>query len=223
MLDLKAVAFLPPCRINRSSQRGKQRWRARMGFDRFQELVQADLYRYDGARGVGGFWRVFFSEPGFRFVVLLRLTTYLRGTSWGRWGPYHVVKFWLGRISLLLGVYVDPSTEIGPGFFIGHPCGIIINRRCRLGANASISAHVTLGRKSREPNEGCPTLGDCVYVGPGAVIIGNIVIGDDAAVGANAVVTKDVPASAVVAGIPAKVISERGSEGYVTWQWPPSA
>lgn len=194
-----------------------------MLFREFQSLVKADLYRYDGARGFGAFCRHFFSESGFRYCVLLRACRYFRQNGCLRWGFYHLVKFWFHRLSLLLGVYMDPSTEIGPGLFIGHACGIIVNRRCRIGHNCSISAHVTLGRKSREPREGCPSLGDRVYVGPGAVIIGQIHIGNDAAVGANAVVTKDVPAMAVVAGIPAQVISDRGSEGYVTWTWPPAA
>jgi serine O-acetyltransferase len=121
-----------------------------------------------------------------------------------------------------LGVYVDPTTEIGPGLHIGHPCGIIINKRCRIGENCTIMAHVTLGKKSREPKEGCPTLGNRVYLGTGAVMIGALHIGDDAAVGANADVTKDVPAKSVVVGIPAVIISDRGSEGYVAWPWQPT-
>ena len=192
-----------------------------MTFLEFKCLVKADLYRYDGATGIKAtFWHFLF-EPGFRYCVLLRSCRYLRTIFWFRWGLYHLVKIWFHRLSMLLGVYVDPTTEIGPGLYIGHPCGIIINKRCRIGANCSIAAHVTLGRKSREPKEGCPSLGDRVYVGTGAVIIGAICIGDDAAVGANAVLTKDVPEKAVVAGIPAVIISDRGSEGYVTWQWSP--
>jgi serine O-acetyltransferase len=193
-----------------------------MIFREFQSLVQSDLYRYDGARGIKCFAKNFLLESGFRYCVLLRTCHYFRTVSYLRWGFYHLVKFWFYRLSLVLGVYMDPSTEVGPGFYIGHACGIIINRRCRLGANCTISAHVTLGRKSREPKEGCPTLGDRVYVGPGAVIIGAIHVADDAAVGANAVVTKDVPAKSVAVGIPAVIISDRGSEGYVAWPWQPT-
>ena len=109
-------------------------------------------------------------------------------------------------------VYIDPDTQIGPGFYIGHAC--------RIGGNSGISAHVTLGRKSRESNMGCSTLGDRVFVGPGAVIIGAIALGNDSAISANAVVTKT---RAVVVGNPGRVISDRGSDGCVTWQWPPGA
>jgi serine O-acetyltransferase len=192
-----------------------------MTYREFQSLVQSDLYRYDGARGTKAFLKNFVLESGFRYCVLLRACGYFRTVSYLRWGIYHLAKFWFYRLSLVLGVHMDPSMEVGPGFYIGHAFGIIINRRCRIGENCTIAAHVTLGRKSREPKEGCPTLGNRVYVGTGAVIIGAINIGDDAAVGANAVLTKDVPAKGVVAGIPAVIISDRGSEGYVAWQWSP--
>ena len=83
-------------------------------------------------------------------------------------------------------------------------------------ANCSISHEVTLGRASRGPREGYPTVGDEVYVGPGAKLIGKVHVGDGAAIGANAVVTKDVPKRGVAVGVPARVISLEGSGGYVT-------
>lgn len=186
-----------------------------MSFADLQRFVRADLYRYDGAKGAGGFLRAFFGEAGFRLTVLLRTTRWLRAQPVTRWGCYHLCKLWLGRLSRSLGVFIDFTTDIGPGLYLPHPTGIVINRRCRIGTNCNIAQHVTLGLKSREPRAGCPVLGDRIYVGPGAVVIGAIGIGDDAAIGANAVVTKDVPDNAVVAGVPASVISMRGSVGYI--------
>ena len=181
-----------------------------------QRHIAADLYRYDRASGWLGLVRTFLREPGFRFTCLLRLCRHLRAQPWSRWGTYHACKFWLGRLSLKLGVYIDITTEIGPGLYIGHAHGIIINRRCSIGTNCSLSHNTTLGLKSREPRAGCPTLRDRVYIGPGAVVIGNIVIGDDAAIGANSVVTQSVAANSVVVGVPGRVISMNGSAGYVT-------
>jgi len=186
-----------------------------MRFLELQRLILADLFRYDGAKGMSGFVLAFFGEPGFRLTVLLRATRWLRVQPLTRWGCYHLCKLWLGRLSRRLGVFIDFTTDIGPGLYLPHPVGIVINRRCRIGANCNIAQHVTLGLKSREPREGCPTLGDRVYVGPGAVIIGAITVGSDAAVGANAVVTKDVPDNAVMAGVPSRIISMRGSAGYI--------
>jgi len=68
---------------------------------------------------------------------------------------------------------------------------------------------------NRGSKKGTPIIGDNVYIGPGAKIIGNVNIGNDVAIGANAVVTKDLPPFAVAVGVPARVISLKGSEGYV--------
>lgn len=194
-----------------------------MTWTELQHLIAADLFRYERAEGWGGLLRTFFQDPGFRFTCLMRLCRHLRAQAWSRWGTYHACKFWLRGLSLKLGVYIDITTDIGPGLYLPHPCGIIVNRRCRIGANCNLSQHVTLGVKSREPRAGCPTLGDRVYVGPGAVLIGAIQVGNDAAVGANAVVTRDVPDQGVVAGVPAALLSLRGSAGYINDCLPPSA
>lgn len=192
-----------------------------MSLRELQQTIRSDLYRYERAAGIAGFLRAFAGEPGFRLTTLLRVTRYLRRQPLTRWGGYHLAKFWLGRLSMKLGVCLDFTTEIGPGFYLPHPFGIVINRRCRIGADCNIAQHVTLGLKSRDPRAGCPELGDRVYVGPGAVVIGAVKVGDDAAVGANGVVTRDVPNHAVVAGVPAKIISMRGSEGYINDRLPP--
>jgi serine O-acetyltransferase len=74
---------------------------------------------------------------------------------------------------------------------------------------------ITLGQTKRGPRRGAPTIGDNVYIGPGARIIGAVVVGNNVAVGANCVVTEDVPDNAVVVGVPARVVSSEGSSGYV--------
>jgi serine O-acetyltransferase len=96
-----------------------------------------------------------------------------------------------------------------------HALNIVINRACRIGRNCSLSQGVTLGAANRGARAGTPTVGDNVYIAPGAVVFGAISIGDNAAIGANCVVTKDVPSNGVVVGVPGKVISLAGSEGYV--------
>lgn len=84
-----------------------------------------------------------------------------------------------------------------------------------IGENCNLSQGVTIGKANRDQEGGFPILGDRVYVGPGAKIFGSVRIGDDAAIGANAVVTKDVPAMGVVGGVPARLISDKGSVGYI--------
>jgi serine O-acetyltransferase len=121
----------------------------------------------------------------------------------------------LNHLVYKLGISISPSTEIGSGFYIGHFGGIVINGKSVIGKNCNISQGVTLGQANRGKNIGYPTLGDNIYIGPGAKIVGAVKIGNNVAIGANCVVTKDIPDNSVVVGVPGKVISQEGSIGYV--------
>lgn len=188
-----------------------------VGFKRFLERSKSDLYRYNGARGVVGFLRVWWREPGFRLVCHMRLCRALRETPATRWGVYHLVKFFYGRSCVRYGVYLDPSMELGGGLFLPHPCAIIVNRRVAIGANCNLSQGVTIGVGNRGSYPGVPIIGNRVFIGPGAVILGGISVGDGAAIGANAVATRPVEAGAVAVGSPARSISGEGSAGYINF------
>ena len=111
------------------------------------------------------------------------------------------------------GIQIDPCAHIGPGLFFPHE-GFIVIGPVRIGRHATICQGATLGRGEGEVEPGTrdtPVLGDRVWVGPGAVVAGGLDIGSDAAVGANSVVLRDVPACGVVLGVPARVISYAGS------------
>jgi serine O-acetyltransferase len=90
-----------------------------------------------------------------------------------------------------------------------------VNREVVIGNNCNLSHGVTLGQLNRGEKAGCPVIGNNVYIGPGAVVIGRIRVGDHAAIGANAVVIGDVAERTTVGGVPARAISNSGSEGYV--------
>lgn len=180
-----------------------------------RELIGEDLYRYFGDRSRSAFFKAWRYEPGFRISFWMRLCRYLSTQGWARIGIYHLARFFHHRIGVKYGVYISFDTEIGGGIYLPHACSIIVNRRCVIGRDCNLSQGVTLGATNRGERKGNPEIGNRVYVAPGAVIAGRISVGDDAAIGANAVVVKDVPAKAVVGGIPAKVISLNGSEEYV--------
>ena len=123
--------------------------------------------------------------------------------------------FW--RYSTKLG-YTIPPNVFGPGLCICHIGTIVINGDVRFGANARIHAGINIGKYGREENKsGVPKFGNNIYIGPGAKIFGDVIIGDNVAIGANAVVTKNVPNHVTVAGVPAVVINERGSDGLVIY------
>jgi serine O-acetyltransferase len=187
------------------------------GFIRFVERSRADLYRYNGARGAAGFFRVWWREPGFRLICHMRLCRALRETPLTRWGVYHLVKFFYGRSCVRYGVYLDPFMELGGGLFLPHPCAIIVNSRVVMGANCNLSQGATIGVGNRGNYPGVPIIGSRVFIGPGAVILGGITVGDGAAIGANAVVTRPVEAGTVAVGSPARCVPGEGSDGYINF------
>jgi serine O-acetyltransferase len=104
----------------------------------------------------------------------------------------------------LTGVEIHPGATIGRRFFIDHGMGIVIGETTEIGDDVMLYHGVTLGGRSLEKVKRHPTLGHRVTVGAGAKILGPITIGEDSAVGANAVVVHDAPASSIVTGIPAE-------------------
>jgi serine O-acetyltransferase len=106
---------------------------------------------------------------------------------------------------ILTGISLNPSATIGPGLYIGHFGGPIINGRVVMGAGCTLSPGVVIGQDVNPPF-GAPRLGNGVYVAPGAKIFGDITIGDHVAIGANAVVRESLPDRAIAVGIPARVV-----------------
>lgn len=113
------------------------------------------------------------------------------------------------------GIGISYKTSIGPGLYIGHEGGIVVSELAVIGKNCNLSHQVTIGVSRRGQRAGVPVIGDNVYIGPGAKLFGAIVVGDNVAIGANCVVTRDVPENGVVVGVPGRVISYEGSQGYI--------
>ena len=105
----------------------------------------------------------------------------------------------------LTGIEIHPGATIGRRFFIDHGMGVVIGETTEIGDDCMLYHGVTLGGSSLAAEKRHPTLGDGVVVGAGAKVLGAITLGDNARVGANAVVVKDVPADSTAIGIPAKV------------------
>jgi serine O-acetyltransferase len=105
------------------------------------------------------------------------------------------------------GVDILPRADLGGGCIIAHGIGLVVGGRTVIGEDCTLLHGVTLG-EARFDELDCPRLGDRVTVGAGAIVLGGITIGDDALIGAGSVVVSDVPAGAVVAGVPARVLSQ---------------
>jgi len=152
--------------------------------------------------------------PGVKAVFFHRIANF-----------FHLAKFYLlARIisqlsRFLTGIEIHPGAKIGKNLFIDHGMGVVIGETSEIGNNVTIYHMATLGGIAPSINSNNqrqvkrhPTLGDCVVVGSGAQILGPVKIGTHAKVGANAVVTKDVPENAVMVGIPAKNVGTATEE-----------
>ena len=129
---------------------------------------------------------------------------------------FHLVARIISQFSrFLTGIEIHPRANIGKNLFIDHGMGVVIGETSEIGDNVTIYHMATLGGISPSVNSNeqrnikrHPTLKDNVVVGSGAQILGPVTIGKNAKIGANAVVTKDVPENAVMVGIPAKNVGE---------------
>lgn len=105
----------------------------------------------------------------------------------------------------LTGIEIHPGATIGRRFFIDHGVGVVIGETTTIGDDVMVYHGVTLGGRSLQKGKRHPTVGNRVTVGAGAKVLGPLNIGDDSAIGANSVVTHDVPADSIATGIPAVV------------------
>jgi len=130
---------------------------------------------------------------------------------------YKIKLYFLARAisqfsRFLTGIEIHPGAKIGRGVFIDHGMGVVIGETAEIGDNVLIYQGVTLGGTGLEKGKRHPTVGNNVVIGAGAKVLGNIKIGDNSYIGANAVVIKDVPANSTVVGVPARLTKQEGKK-----------
>ena len=187
-----------------------------MNFHNYKYLILTDLYRINADMRIRTLIKaVFLGNETYQYNFWMRTCAYTRMHRLFKYIFYPFSKFILNHYEYKFGISIPYTTDIGSGFYIGHFGTIVVNGRSKIGNNFNISHGVTLGVSNRGDKKGYPEIGHNVYLGPGSKIIGAIKIGNNVAVGANCVVTRDVPDNAVVVGVPGKIISYLGSQGYV--------
>jgi len=122
---------------------------------------------------------------------------------------------WWRHLKVKYGFDISYRTKIGKGLYIGHFGGIVVHGDAEIGEYCNLSQGVTIGELIRGKKAGIPKIGNKVFIGPGATILGNITIGDEALIGTQSIVNFDVPNQAVVASPLASIISNKGSKDYI--------
>lgn len=178
---------------------------------RLVATIRADAHRYGG-----GLLRLFALERVFRHTIAMRVDAFLasRDGMLARLVRAPVVVY--RYRARTLGYDVSPLAQVGEGLYVApHPGGVVVHPEARIGRNCNLHHGVTIGRKHRGPHAGTPSIGDDVWIGPGAKLVGAITVGDGAVIGPNCVISDDLPAGAVVAAPRPELLSGRGSAGYV--------
>jgi serine O-acetyltransferase len=180
------------------------------------QLIQSDYKKH---RKYGGhFFVIFFFTQGFWAISQYRIASYI----------YTNVHIPLVRQLLLFvcligqkiieistGISIPASVKIGHSFYIGHFGGIIINSEAIIGDDCNISQGVTIGVSGLGENRGIPVIGNEVYIGANSVVAGRISIGNNVLIGACSMVNRSLSDSDVALGVPAVVVSQNGSKGYI--------
>ncbi len=153
---------------------------------------------------------LFLTSPGLHAIWAYRVAHVL----WG-WKLRILSRMLSNWAKFWSGIEIHPGAKIGRRLVIDHGIGVVIGETAIIGDDCLIYHGVTLGGKTLDPVKRHPTVGKRVTIGSGAKLIGNITIGDDCAIGANAVVTKSMPGGTVAVGVNARLLNLTGDDLYV--------
>lgn len=169
-----------------------------------RETIDAYRHRDPAARSS---LEVILCYPGLHAVTIHRLSSFLWRHGFTTSGRFisHIGRF-------LTGIEIHPGATLGRRFVIDHGMGVVIGETAEIGDDVYIYHQVTLGGTSSERGKRHPTIRNGVIIGAGAKVLGAIEIGENARIGANAVVVAPVPANTTVVGIPARAVERSGRQ-----------
>ncbi|MDC0548154.1 serine O-acetyltransferase [Alphaproteobacteria bacterium] len=172
----------------------------------FKNIIQEIDSIIERDPAAGGRLGVIFLYPSFHVMVFYKIAN----ISW-RYNLKFISRLIMHLARIFTGIEIHPAAKIGSNFFMDHGFGIVIGETAEIGENVTIYQDVTLGgimpsleSDLQRNQKRHPTIGNNVIIGSGAQILGPINVGDNARIGANSVVSKDVPPDVTVAGVPAR-------------------
>ena len=174
-----------------------------MSINNFFKEIDSIIARDPAA---GSRWGVIFLYPSFHAMIFYKI-----GNAFWRYNLKFLARLIMHFARIFTGIEIHPGAKIGSNFFMDHGLGIVIGETTEIGENVTIYQGVTLGgimpsieSDLQRNQKRHPTIGNNVIIGSGAQILGSITVGNYARIGANSVVSKDVPSNVTVAGVPAR-------------------
>ncbi len=170
----------------------------------FRQEIRAALSKDPAA---GSYLEVLLLYPGLHSVVMHKLahTLYVLRIIF-------LARFLSETMRFFTGIEIHPGAKIGRGLFIDHGNGVVIGETASIGDNVLLYQGVTLGGTGKEKGKRHPTIGSNVVIGTGAKVLGNITVGDNSYIGANAVVIRDVPSNSTIVGVPGRITQQDGKK-----------
>ncbi len=192
--------------------------------DELKDIVYADLFRYTGnTRRFKNIYACYLEErrssPEFCYISTMRRVRYYydqipKYDGIRKFFNQFLFKIWNTRLDMLSRKYhfqIPYDTEIGKGFYLAHFGRVIIHPKAVIGHNVNVSTGVVIGTQFRGKRKGSPHIGNYVWIGANAIIVGNITIGNNVLIAPGAYVNFDVPDGSIVIGNPGLIRRSQGA------------
>lgn len=181
------------------------------------KLIATDLYRYGGIKNES---EMSFMEKkemyGYRYTKILRKCRFYKENNAKL--RFYFYRLYLERLSVKYGFQISYSTDIGAGLYLGHLGSIVVNSGAKIGNNVNLAHGVTIGLANGGKRPGVPVIGDNVWIGTNATVVGDIFIGNDVMIAPNTFVNFDVPDHSVVVSQKANIIPrDSATKKYVEY------
>lgn len=181
--------------------------------DKLKRMIEDDIYRYFGTTKIPIKEKILQKELGLKYLISYRKANYYYTYSNNYiLKVYYMMK--LLKASKKTQFQLSHKNKIGKGCYIGHHGRIIINPEAVLGNNINISTGVVIGQENRGKRKGVPLIGDKVWIGANATIVGKIKIGNNVLIAPNTYVNMDIPDNSIVIGNPARIIENKNACDY---------
>ena len=176
-----------------------------------KRIIESDCFRYYGNEKRPFLYKT--RTKNLRYIICLRKASFYNDKRDIR-KYYYKIKLRLMEKNSNFDISIN--AKIGEGLYIAHKGTLVISPYASLGKNIYFSASATVGMQNRGKNKGAPNIGDCVWIGANAVIVGNVKIGDNVLIAPNAYVNFDVPDNSIVIGCPGVIKeSKDATSGYI--------